>query len=139
MSVNMAAPSECPSCGEYDRCFQPGCICPMCSPPKNDPWGTEQSKALKYWTRLTPVMNALNATPFSWGWAGDSVEVFHIPDRDNDRQYFTVMCPSPGTFLVVHMQVVSPANREHPDEWDEVASLTTTRPQDVVEWIGVTS
>lgn len=64
MSVNMICPTECPSCGEYDRCAN-NCVCPACHIADNE----NQREAVAAWIELSPAMLMLTAAEIDWRWS----------------------------------------------------------------------
>lgn len=132
----MAAPFECPSCGEYDRCYKPGCICPMCCPPKAI-WSEAEDaldRVITKWIQLTPVMLELNKREASWGWdASGFVAEITLPGQD-DGNDFSVMA-GVDHFAVVHEARIRRATQEHPEEWDEVDSFSALTPESAVDWM----
>lgn len=106
----------------------------MCCPPKDDPWGQLQSRAVKHWVQLAPVMLALNTNEFEWGWDGTQIDEIMHPRSEYSDHYFTVFMRG-DVFVAVHIGVVSARTYDHPEEWDEIESAEFTDVLGVVNWL----
>lgn len=107
MNVNMLCPTECPDCGEYDRCAN-NCICPACHVADNE----DQNKAMKRWIELSPVMLALTADEIDWNWSRDSHDYsLEIGDE-------LTICMAQGKFLLAQWRETNGYSFDSPAEGD---------------------
>jgi hypothetical protein len=112
-NVNMVAPIVCPSCGEYDRCYSAGCICPSCWLPDGQDYGT----ALSAWKYFAPLMVALDEAELYWGWSykfdhDGFVYSLEVAD-DFDVNAFR------GEYLVTYPHRLRHATHTDPPEYEE--------------------
>lgn len=120
MPFNMVTPIECPSCGEYDRCYD-GCACPACFPFAGPSLG-EQFKA---WRAFAPLMKALNDEEIAWQWSLDGAEgrwnftLDEVPcDRQNGPAHCQISFNASGEgFIVEQWYIDVPQTYDHPAEW----------------------
>lgn len=141
MGFNMAAPLECPSCGEYDICYEHGCVCPTCIQPTHPiDDATLQDQAISKWIALTPVMVALNAADANWGWVTQDAYISEVwlpgtPDGNDYEIHYREAQDSLGSMIALHFQRVARSTHDHPESWDEVAHYRSSDPADIIDWI----
>ena len=132
MAINMLTPMNCPSCGEYDRCYEPGCICPTCSPSPNE----NLNQALIAWRLYAPMMKALDDEEVSWGWS-------RVERRDGYKYsieaecneiYFEITHASHGFILDVN-QMLSKGNYDNAPEYEWRTIHDSTDAADIAQTI----
>lgn len=119
MNMNMVAPLECPSCGEFDICYKDGCVCPSCWLPD----GQDYSTALSAWKYFAPLMIALDAEELSWSWYYKFTHdgfVYSLEVADD----FTVYAYR-GQYGVSYPYLLRPATHMDPPQY-EVRDLILT-------------
>jgi hypothetical protein len=113
MNMNMVAPIECPSCGEYDICYKHGCICPSCWLPD----GQDRSEALSAWKYFAPLMIALNEAELTWSWYykfDHDGFVYSLEVADD-----FVVNAFQGEYLVSYPHLVRAATMEDPPQFED--------------------
>lgn len=122
--TNYAVPTECPYCGNFDHC-DPTCGCPGC----------QGADTLANWCALAPVMVELTNREISWSWNLEGFVDDIVTTGSSDRETFEVHLSNDGQFVVDHWWMVRLQTREHPAEWDTIASAKLGTATAVADWI----
>lgn len=133
MSFNMVIPNECPSCGEFDRCYD-GCACPSCYPAL----GIPLDEQLSAWRAFTPLMLKLTEAEITWSWMHSNGAwgwKFSVETHSIYGTYCEITQLHNDDFCVDHHYRTRPQTDLRPAEYEWVTICVSSSAQECVDAI----